>query len=154
MSRSVAWACAFLALTCTLHAGAGDALKIPKSRLIEPATLAAELKGPRAARPTVFQVGFRTLYQEAHIPGSVYAGPARDAAGRAVLAARLRRLPKDAAIVLYCGCCPWDRCPNVDAAYREARSLGYRRVRVLHLESDFGTDWVDPGFPVATDGPR
>src|SRR3954471_16831564 len=87
---------------------------IPASALIQPGPLASELK---AAPPTILQVGFSKLYQQAHIPGAIYAGPTNSEPGLAALKAEAEKLPRDATIVIYCGCCPWNRCPNMDAAY-------------------------------------
>jgi len=52
-------------------------------------------------------------------------------------------------VVLYCGCCPWGKCPNIDPAYKLMKSLGFTRLKVLHIADNFGTDWVDKGYPVA-----
>ena len=51
-------------------------------------------------------------------------------------------------IVLYCGCCPWGRCPNVGPAYKLLLDMGFTRVKVLYLADNFGADWVNKGFPV------
>jgi hypothetical protein len=53
--------------------------------------------------------------------------------------------------VIYCGCCPWSKCPNIAAAYDTLHDLGYTRIKVLYIAKDFGTDWVDKGYP-ATQG--
>ena len=66
-----------------------------------------------------------------------------------MLRARVAKLAKDAPIVLYCGCCPWSRCPNIAAAYDALHALGFGNVKVLHIAEDFGTNWVDKGYPVA-----
>ena len=126
------------------------AASIPQAALIEPAALAATLKDGASPKPLLLQVGFRALYLQAHIPGSLYAGPGNDEAGLALLRGRVEKLPKDAPIVIYCGCCPWSRCPNMAAAYDELQRLGYTRVRALHIADNFGTNWVDLGFPTAT----
>ncbi len=125
------------------------AASIPAVDLIEPADFAARLQASSAQRPLILQVGFRALYVQAHIPGAEYAGPGNDESGLKGLTGRVTKLPKDTAIVLYCGCCPWTRCPNVAAAYEALRALGFTRVHVLHIVEDFGTNWVDPGYPVA-----
>ena len=118
---------------------------IPASALIQPAELAGELK---AAPPTILQVGFSKLYQQAHIPGAVYAGPTNSEAGLAALKAEAEKLPRGAAIVIYCGCCPWNRCPNMDAAYTALKAMGFSRLRALYIADNFGQDWVDKGYPV------
>ena len=120
---------------------------IPASALIQPAQLAGELK---AAPPTILQVGFSKLYQQAHIPGAIYAGPTNSETGLTALKAEAEKLPRDAAIVIYCGCCPWNRCPNMDAAYTTLKAMGFSKLRALYIADNFGQDWVDKGYPVVT----
>ena len=74
-----------------------SASTIPSAQLIQPAELNKILQGPASARPLVLQVGFRMMYQEAHIAGAEYAGPGATAgddldAAHAVLR-RLRQKP-------------------------------------------------------------
>jgi len=126
------------------------ASSIPGAMLIEPAALAAALKSTDRAKPLVLQVGFHVLFEEAHIAGAKYAGPAGEEAGLRALDLRVKNLPKDADIVIYCGCCPWSHCPNIAAAFDRLRSLGFTHVRALHLADNFGADWVDKGYPVAS----
>jgi 3-mercaptopyruvate sulfurtransferase SseA len=120
---------------------------IPASALIQPAQLAGELK---ATPPTILQVGFSKLYQQAHIPGAIYAGPTNSETGLAALKAEAEKLPRSAAVVIYCGCCPWNRCPNMDAAYTALKAMGFSRLRALYIANNFGQDWVDKGYPVVT----
>jgi thiosulfate/3-mercaptopyruvate sulfurtransferase len=93
-------------------------------------------------------VGFNVLYRTGHITGSRYAGPGSKPEGLAALAKALKPLRKDQWVVLYCGCCPWEHCPNVHPAFREARSLGYRNVSVLFIRKNLQEDWIDKGFPM------
>ena len=58
-------------------------------------------------------------------------------------------LARSKPIVLYCGCCPWSRCPNVQPAYEALRSMGFAQVKVLHIDQNFGTNWVAKGYPTA-----
>jgi thiosulfate/3-mercaptopyruvate sulfurtransferase len=118
---------------------------IPASALIRPADLAAEMKG---AVPTILQVGFSKLYQQAHIPGAIYAGPGRSDEGLANLRAQAGRLSRDAPLVIYCGCCPWNRCPNMGAAYTALKAMGFTHLKALYIADNFGQDWVDKGYPV------
>src|SRR5271170_4786762 len=117
------------------------ASSIPPTDLLQPATLAATLQSDAAVRPLVLQVGFRKLFDEAHIIGAEYAGPGGAGVGLALLRERVAKLPKDSAIVIYCGCCPWEHCPNMGAAFSELRRLGFRNVKALYISHDFGTDW-------------
>lgn len=118
-------------------------------QLIQPAELVKLLQAPQTQQPLILQVGFRTLYEQAHIPGSEYMGPTSEQAGRRELHKRVQALPRGQSIVLYCGCCPWSHCPNVHPAYQELREMGFRNVRVLYIANNFGADWVDKGYPVS-----
>ena len=131
-----------LATSPLLHAAGG-------LQLIQPAELNKLLQGPAKQRPLIIQVGFRTLYEQAHIPGSEYVGATSSAQGLKELQQRAQALPRNRFIVLYCGCCPWSHCPNVQPAYKELQSMGFRNVRALYIESNFGADWVDKGYPVS-----
>ena len=125
------------------------AATIPESALIQPAALAATLQGTSDRKPLILQVGAHVLYVQAHIPGSEYVGPGEEDAGLKTLRARVANLPRATPIVLYCGCCPWDHCRNIGGAFAELRKLGFGHVKVLYLESNFGSNWVDQGYPVA-----
>ncbi|HLK32000.1 MAG TPA: rhodanese-like domain-containing protein [Terriglobales bacterium] len=118
-------------------------------RLIEPAELAKLLAGPDSGRPLILQVGFRLLYEQAHIPGAEYVGAASEEAGQQRLRHRVQGLSRDRFIVLYCGCCPWSHCPNVQPAYKQLQAMGFRNVKLLYIATNFGTDWVDKGYPVS-----
>lgn len=122
---------------------------IPLDKLVQPADFAALLKDASTPKPLMLNVGFRTMFDQAHIPGSEYAGPGNTGAGLQVLRDRVASLPKDAAIMIYCGCCPWSRCPNMAAAYEVLTELGFTNVSAMQINDNFGTDWVDKGFPTA-----
>jgi thiosulfate/3-mercaptopyruvate sulfurtransferase len=124
------------------------AASITAADLIQPADLAANLKDASAPKPLILQVGFRKLYAQAHIPDSEYVGAAGEDAGLQLLRNRVAKLSKDAAIVIYCGCCPWSHCPNIAAAYNALHALGFTRVKVLYIAENFGDNWVNLGYPV------
>lgn len=81
--------------------------------------------------------------------GSKYLGPASSVDGIRRLHNYFEALPRMQWIVLYCGCCPWSKCPNVNPAYRELRAMGFKKVQVLYIAHNFGTDWVEKGYPAA-----
>jgi hypothetical protein len=125
---------------------------IPEAVLLQPAELAGVLRSSDADKPLVLQVGSHVLYAQAHIPGAEYVGAGGEEAGLQALRARVKDLKHDQRLVIYCGCCPWNRCPNIRPAYRQLHDLGFSQVRVLYLADDFGTDWVEKGYPVARGG--
>jgi rhodanese-like protein len=114
---------------------------------IEPKELAAEIQA-KGARPLLIHVGFAVLYRGKHIPQSVYAGPARGPEGLDALKKAVAALPKDREIVVYCGCCPYDMCPNIKPALETLRQSGFTKVKALRLPKNFAADWVDQCYPV------
>ncbi len=116
-------------------------------QLINPEALVKVLQGPKADIPLILNVGPSLLYMQAHIPGAEYIGAASSAQGMQSLRTRAKPLPKNASIVLYCGCCPWSHCPNVRPAYNELHKLGFSNVKVLYIADNFGADWVEKGYP-------
>jgi thiosulfate/3-mercaptopyruvate sulfurtransferase len=120
---------------------------IPPQALLQPADLVQLLQS--SAKPLVLQTGSHVLYAEAHIPGAEYAGPAGTSAGIEALRERVTGLDKNSLIVIYCGCCPWSRCPNIQPAYQQLQELGFTNVKALYIAQNFGTDWVNKGYPVA-----
>ena len=125
-----------------------SAFSIPQAQLIQPAELNKALGAAGADKPLVLQVGSRVLFAQAHIAGSEYAGPGSQPEGLQQLQKRVSSLPRQTPIVLYCGCCPWNRCPNVGPAFKLLQGLGFARVKVLYVANNLGTDWVDKGYPV------
>ncbi len=129
------------------HAEMASATAIPQDHLIQPEELNRLLKGDPEQKPLILQVGPRVMFAQAHIPGAEYAGPASQPAGIQSLENVVSGLTKGKEIVLYCGCCPWNRCPNVGPAYNRLAKLGFTHVQVLYLANNFGDDWVNKGFP-------
>ncbi len=128
--------------------GKTTAAPIGSEHLIQPEELARSLQSP-GEKPLIIQAGFHVLYAQAHIPGSEYIGPASTEEGIKKLRQRVEALPRKKFIVLYCGCCPWTHCPNVNPAYRELHAMGFENVKVLYLQNNFGTDWTRKGYPIA-----
>jgi thiosulfate/3-mercaptopyruvate sulfurtransferase len=126
-----------------------SASSIPESERMQPAELAKMLQGDNAKRPLVLQVGSRVMFGQAHIPGSAYAGPGSQPAGLQLLESKVASAARSRLIIIYCGCCPWTRCPNIAPAYKRLRELGFTNVKALYLASNFGDDWVGKGFPAA-----
>ena len=156
MRRSIATFCAVVLMLATAAAPflraqaaapASSALSIPGAQLMQPEELAHILKSGEKEKPLMLHVGSRVMFSQAHIPGSEYAGPGSTAAGIQSLEDTVSALPKNRRIVLYCGCCPWNRCPNVGPAYKRLHELGFTNIQVLVLANNFGDDWVSRGYP-------
>ena len=113
---------------------------------ISPADFAKELQKKDSSLKIVY-VGVHTLYAGAHIPGAVFHGPGSKEEGIADLKKFATTLPKDSNIVIYCGCCPLDRCPNLRPAFSALRDMSFTHLRVLMLPTSFAADWVEKGYP-------
>jgi len=121
---------AFLPLPSLL---AYQASQITDARVIRVDDLVKVLQSSKGEKPLVIQVGSHVLFSQAHISGSEYIGPASSEAGLQKLRKRVASLPRTQSIVLYCGCCPWDHCPNVKPADDLLHSLGFMNVKVLYI---------------------
>jgi rhodanese-related sulfurtransferase len=126
----------------------GSAYSIPAAQLLQPEELNRMLHASGPNRPLVLQVGSHMLFAQAHITGSEYAGPGSQPEGLKLLRDRVGPLPRKTSIVLYCGCCPWNRCPNLEPAVSLLRNMGFTNAKALYLANNLGADWVDKGFPV------
>jgi thiosulfate/3-mercaptopyruvate sulfurtransferase len=118
------------------------------NELFDAATIATELKSKPLDQPLILQVGFQSLYKSVRIPQAKYAGPGSTVEGMANLEQQVKGVAKDRAILIYCGCCPWEKCPNIRPTVVKLHELGFTRIQVLKIPTNLHTDWVEPGYPV------
>lgn len=114
------------------------------NQLMPPADLAKVINDKNAHQPTVFSIG-----PDALIKGSIDIGPARDKENLTKLKERLSKLPKDANIVIYCGCCPFEHCPNIRPAFQLLKEMKFTNQKLLSLQKNIKVDWIDKGYPVS-----
>ncbi len=141
-------------LFCTImvvaaHAGntADSDLPPGSAGLIQPEELVKALQSS-ATKPLILYVGPRFVYAQNHIPGAEFIGAASNPEYLDRLRKRVASLPRNASVVLYCGCCAWEHCPNIRPGYNELRKMGFTNVKALYLANSFGADWVEKGYPV------
>ena len=146
--RKIGVAIAAFLLT-PLAALAYQASTIPTSQLLNPDELVKVLQSSTGEKPLIIQVGSHVLYTQAHIAGAEYIGPATSESGVQQLRKRVEALPRNKFIVIYCGCCPWNHCPNIKPANDALRGLGFTNVKVLYIADNFGANWVEKGYPTA-----
>jgi rhodanese-related sulfurtransferase len=111
--------------------------------LVQPKDVAADIRSP-----LLLYVGFPVLFRAAHIPGSVYAGPGSKTEGIEMLKKAVEGQPKNRAIIVYCGCCPWEKCPNMRTAFTALREMGYTNLKAMAIPENLKTDWTDKGYPI------
>ena len=143
---------AFLAASFSFPSVRGDEKKSsdpwPSSQVLQPDRLAKMLTDKYVSLPTVVFVGFRSLYAGGHIPQAAFHGTASTEQGLAELKSWADSLPRSTDLVIYCGCCPFDHCPNIRPAYTTLSAMGFKNLRVLVLPTNFATDWADKGYPM------
>jgi thiosulfate/3-mercaptopyruvate sulfurtransferase len=133
----------------SLLAAGGDAPADPwtSAQTVQPADLDKELADANGTgKPTVVCVAPHVLYEGGHIPGALFHGPGSSAQGLDDLKKWAQPLPRSANIVVYCGCCPLDHCPNLRPAFVALRDMGFTHLRALIIPTNFFTDWVKPGY--------
>ena len=113
-----------------------------KEQLMEPAELAQAITANKDV-PLIYSVGPGTS-----IPGSVAVGPSNEKANLAAFREKIATLPKDASIVVYCGCCPFEHCPNIRPAIAALQDLHFTNYKLLNLSHNLKADWIDKGYPV------
>ena len=118
-----------------------------KSALLEPPVLAKILTSSRQ-QPAIICVAFPVLYRGRHILHAKFAGPTSKPEGIKALRELVASMPKNTDLVIYCGCCPMDKCPNIRPAYQTLKELGFSHIRVLDLPTNLHSDWSAKGYPV------
>lgn len=114
------------------------------NELIEPAMLAATLtKNPENA-PLIFNIG-----AVEDIKGAKHIGAVSNAENMKRLKNDVSALPKNTAIVIYCGCCPFTKCPNIRPAFVELKKMGFTNIKLLNLPANLKTNWVSHGYPLS-----
>jgi hypothetical protein len=114
-----------------------------EKQLMPPSDLAAIINNPKAAKPIMYSIGFG-----GGIKGSVEMGAARDQVNLEKFRTELSKLPKDADIVIFCGCCPFDHCPNVRPAFTLLNEMKFTNHKLLNLTTNLKKDWIDKGYPM------
>ena len=135
--RNVFFAFLFI---CAQNANAQNPQNWTSQQLIQPSELAPVLKTKNV--PVIFSVG-----PAATIPGSIEIGMVKEKTNLEKFKKQLSSLPKNSKIVVYCGCCPYEHCPNVRPAIEVLKEMKFTNYKLLDLPHNIKTDWIDKGFP-------
>ena len=111
--------------------------------LKDPASLAATLGDVKAPQPVILNIG-----PVQQIKGAIAIGPVNASENLEKLKQHLARLPKDKEVIIYCGCCPFRRCPNVRPAFELLKKLKFTKAKLLNLPTSLNDDWVSKGYPM------
>ena len=110
-------------------------------QLMEPADLSATIKAEKNI-PLIFSIGPGAI-----IPHSRDIGMIKDAENMKKFKDELVGLPKDTQIVVYCGCCPFDHCPNIRPAMQLLKDMKFTNYKLLDLPHNIKIDWINKGLP-------
>ena len=94
--------------------------------------------------PVIISVG-----PGAAIPQSIEVGMTGKKEGLDKLKAELSKLNKDTRLVIYCGCCPFEHCPNVRPAINVLKAMKFTNYFLLDLPHNLKADWIDKHYPVS-----
>ena len=129
--------------SCSQGSTTGQQEPWSQAQLLAPADLAKTLNDQKAPQPYIYCIG-----PQAVIKNSIDIGPTMNKSNLDKLKAQLEKLPKDANVVIYCGCCPFSRCPNVRPAFKLLNDMQFKNQKLLNLSNNVKTDWIDHGYPV------
>ncbi|MEO6868283.1 MAG: rhodanese-like domain-containing protein [Ginsengibacter sp.] len=132
---------AFLVLS-TAACNAQKPITWTPDQLMQPADLASSLT-TKTNIPVILSVGPGAI-----IPNSVDIGMVSDEKNLEKLRAELSHLNKDTSVVIYCGCCPFERCPNIRPALDVLKEMHFTNYHLLNLATNIKTDWISKGYPV------
>ncbi len=111
--------------------------------LIQPAELASILANKKSKKPVILNIGVVE-----NIAGSKNIGAASKAENLNTLKENLKNLPKNSSLVIYCGCCPFDKCPNIRPAFNLMKSMGFVNGRLLNIPVNLKQNWINKGYPL------
>lgn len=113
------------------------------NQLMSPAALAEKIVQNRMQHTVVINIG-----PDAVIKNSYNAGPANEEENIIKLKKYLSGISQDKEVVIYCGCCPFDICPNIRPAFKTLQEMDFVNAKLLNIPKNIKTDWIDKGFPI------
>lgn len=112
------------------------------NQLMETKTLADLIQNNKVKNTLILSIG-----PDAVIKGSQNMGPANEPQNLEKFKVYLKNVKKDKQVVIYCGCCPFDRCPNIRPAFKVLKEMGFKNAKLLNIPQNIKTDWLDKDYP-------
>lgn len=116
-----------------------------ENQLIEPAGLAALINNSKSDMPIIFNIGAVD-----DIKGAKHIGAVSNTENMEKFKHELNLLPHNTEIIIYCGCCPFSKCPNIRPAFLELQKTGFTNIKLLNLPTNLKTNWIAKGYPLAS----
>jgi len=139
-TKTIKIVCFLIILNCQ-KASAQNPVNWTNDQLIEPSELAATIKSSKDI-PVIFSIGPGAI-----VPHSKDIGMIREEENMKKFKEQLTDLPKDTEIVVYCGCCPYEHCPNVRPAIQLLKDMKFTNYKLLDLPHNIKVDWINKGYP-------
>lgn len=114
-----------------------------ESQLMPPSELAKVINDGNKPTTYIFDIGPAGV-----IKNAVHIGEGSEKGNIDKLKKEVTNLPKDANIVIYCGCCPFKNCPNVRPAFSLLNEMGFTNHKLLNLPQNLRVDWINKGYPM------
>jgi hypothetical protein len=127
----------------TVYSYAQKPVNWTDKQLIQPSELANAIIDKKDI-PVIVSVG-----PGATIPNSIVVGMVNNHEGLEQLKEQLKNIDKDQKVVIYCGCCPYEHCPNVRPAIDAVKQMKFTNYFLLDLPHNIKKDWIDKGYPVS-----
>ena len=122
-------------------AAAQNPINWTNDQLLQPSELATALKDNKDIS-VIFSIGPGAI-----IPHSRDMGMIKEEDNMKKFKQELESLPKDTSIVIYCGCCPYEHCPNVRPAIELLKEMKFTNYKLLDLTHNIKIDWINKGYP-------
>jgi len=116
---------------------------IKKELLMQPKELAAKINNPSATKPVIFNIG-----PVDQIKSAINIGAVNSKEGFDKFKKEVNKISKDKEIVIYCGCCSSQNCPNIRPAIKYLVENNYTKAKVLDIPTGIKEDWVQKGYPI------
>ena len=113
------------------------------SQLMATQELADQINASDKTKPLIINIG-----PQAVIKGSVDVGPGKEKSNIKNLEETLAKVDKSKEVVIYCGCCPFEKCPNIRPAFNQLKEMGFTNAKLLNIPKNIKADWIDKGYPV------
>jgi len=112
-------------------------------QLLQPSDLAIALRDNKEIA-VIFSIGPGAI-----IPHSQDMGMVKEEENMKKFRQELENLPKDTSIIIYCGCCPYEHCPNVRPAIDLLKEMKFTNYKLLDLPHNIKIDWINKGYPTS-----
>lgn len=112
-----------------------------EEQLISPESLANLIM--KKVRIKIYNIGVVE-----NIKGAINLGAASEKENLEKLQQIAKKGDKNELVVIYCGCCPMDKCPNIKPAFKLFADQKFTNVRLLDLPVNINVNWIRKGYPL------